>query len=121
MQYDHRWYGIGSSIGKSWEYRHDCNVITDNMWLQEWNNIGQSNTKTNLDISNSNLEIAKAAREDGQQMRSIALLTMIFLPATFVAVSAVGILHDGRWPNEGLTLKQVATESLFNVILPVEP
>lgn len=53
-------------------------------------------------------------------MRSIALLTMIFLPATFVAVSAVEILRGGSGPNEGLMLIRVTTESLFHVILPVE-
>lgn len=66
----------------------ECGMIIDGMVLAaqlEWNNIGQSDTQTNLEISGSNLEIAKATREDGQQMRSIALLTMIFLPATFVA------------------------------------
>lgn len=48
--------------------------------------IGRKDTKTNLTISKSNLEIAKATKRDGNRMRSIAVLTMIFLPATFVAV-----------------------------------
>ncbi|KAJ0108555.1 hypothetical protein J7T55_002159 [Diaporthe amygdali] len=66
----------------------ECGMIIEGMVLAaqlEWNNIGQSDTRTNQKISSSNLEIARATREDGQQMRSIAMLTMIFLPATFVA------------------------------------
>lgn len=34
----------------------------------------------------ANMEIALATKKDGSQMKSIAILTMIFLPATFVAV-----------------------------------
>ncbi|KAH8756365.1 hypothetical protein F5883DRAFT_468726 [Diaporthe sp. PMI_573] len=58
-----------------------CGTIVDGMILatqMEWNEIGRGDTLTNL-------EIAKATRNDGKQMRSIALLTMIFLPATSVA------------------------------------
>jgi hypothetical protein len=32
------------------------------------------------------MDIALETKRDGSQMKSIALLTMIFLPATFVAV-----------------------------------
>lgn len=56
--------------------------------MQEWNNIGQADARTNVDISRYNLGIAQATHSDSKQMRSIAMLTMIFLPATFVAVSA---------------------------------
>lgn len=46
---------------------------------------------------------------------------MIFLPATFVAVSALEVTHGGSGLNEGLVLTKVTTESLFHVILRVEP
>lgn len=55
--------------------------------IQEWNEIGRGDTLTNLDI-------AKATRNDGKQMRSIAMLTMIFLPATSVAVSSHILLQE---------------------------
>lgn len=58
--------------------------------MQEWNNIGQADARTNVDISRYNLGIAQATHSDSKQMRSIAMLTMIFLPATFVAVSSLG-------------------------------
>lgn len=58
---------------------------------QEWNNIGQADARTNVDISRYNLGIAQATHSDSKQMRSIAMLTMIFLPATFVAVCPLHI------------------------------
>lgn len=36
---------------------------------------------------------------DGKQMKSIALLTMVFLPATFIAVSCLLTLFDCVLPN----------------------
>lgn len=39
-----------------------------------------------------NLRLARSAYNDGKQMRSIAILTMIFLPATFVAVSELSMV-----------------------------
>lgn len=57
--------------------------------MKEWNNIGQADARTNVDISRYNLGIAQATHSDSKQMRSIAMLTMIFLPATFVAVSSL--------------------------------
>ncbi|KUI57290.1 hypothetical protein VP1G_04609 [Cytospora mali] len=51
----------------------------------EWNQIGQVDAQTNLRISKYNLDIATSTGHDSKQMRSIAVLTMIFLPATFVA------------------------------------
>lgn len=55
--------------------------------FQEWNNIGQSDAQTNLNIAKDNYQIAQSTGADSKQMKSIAVLTMIFLPATFVAVS----------------------------------
>ncbi|KAH6647020.1 hypothetical protein BKA67DRAFT_423982 [Truncatella angustata] len=41
--------------------------------------------RDNVQISNETINISNTAVRDGKQMKSIALLTMIFLPATFVA------------------------------------
>ncbi|KAI1150663.1 hypothetical protein F4825DRAFT_393166 [Nemania diffusa] len=43
------------------------------------------NIATQLAHARANIEIAASAKTDSNQMRSIALLTMVFLPATFVA------------------------------------
>ncbi|KAG6365255.1 hypothetical protein INS49_006864 [Diaporthe citri] len=78
-------------IGEFDEKIGDCVTVTDGMVLAtqlEWNNIGQADARTNVDISRYNLGIAQATHSDSKQMRSIAMLTMIFLPATFVAWTA---------------------------------
>ncbi|KAI1098003.1 hypothetical protein F4804DRAFT_346684 [Jackrogersella minutella] len=65
-----------------------CSTVIDGMSFatqMEWNHIARADTNTNLEISSSTMEISKATQRDGSQMRSIALLTMIFLPGTFVA------------------------------------
>jgi hypothetical protein len=48
--------------------------------------VGRQDYQTNMKISQSNLEIASTAKRDGSQMKSIAVMTMTFLPGTFVAV-----------------------------------
>lgn len=53
---------------------------------QELNRIGQEDARTNRDVATHNLEVASRARQDGYLMRTIAVLGMIFLPATFVSV-----------------------------------
>lgn len=42
---------------------------------------------SNQEISSTNLEVSRMAQRDGSLVKAIALLTMIFLPATFVSVS----------------------------------
>ncbi|KAK3985414.1 hypothetical protein QBC44DRAFT_404551 [Cladorrhinum sp. PSN332] len=39
----------------------------------------------NLQVANASRELAEAARRDGSSMKTIAVLTMAFLPATFLA------------------------------------
>ncbi|OTA87742.1 hypothetical protein M434DRAFT_15302 [Hypoxylon sp. CO27-5] len=66
----------------------ECSTCIDGMTFStqmEWNQIARADTGTNLKISKSTMEISRATQRDGSQMRSIALLTMIFLPGTFVA------------------------------------
>ncbi|KAK4185072.1 hypothetical protein QBC35DRAFT_504581 [Podospora australis] len=59
----------------------ECVMVLDGMALAaqlSWNQIGYQDTQANL-------KIASDTRRDSNQMRSIAFLTMIFLPATFLA------------------------------------
>ena len=44
-------------------------------------------TRQNIDIAESSRSTAQATRLDSQSMKTIAILTMVFLPGTFVAVS----------------------------------
>lgn len=46
-------------------------------------------TRQNIDIANSSRCTAEATRLDSQSMKTIAILTMVFLPGTFVAVSQI--------------------------------
>ncbi|KAK8034543.1 hypothetical protein PG993_009538 [Apiospora rasikravindrae] len=68
----------------------------------EWNYIARKDIKTNLGIAESTMqttnltvEISKAAQRDSSHMRSIAVLTMAFLPGTFVACdNQDGLFYD---------------------------
>ncbi|KAK6452079.1 hypothetical protein FP744_10008330 [Trichoderma asperellum] len=48
------------------------------------NNIGRKDARLNENISRSSLAVAETAQRDGSLMKSIAVLGMIYLPATFV-------------------------------------
>jgi hypothetical protein len=54
--------------------------------LQELNSIGRKDARVNQEISRVNLEVSQMTRLDGSLMKSIAMLGMVFLPATFVSV-----------------------------------
>ncbi|KAI0435618.1 hypothetical protein F4803DRAFT_544957 [Xylaria telfairii] len=65
-----------------------CATIIEGVGLAsqlEWNQIGREDTFTNMQIAHNGLKVAQHTRRDSELMKSIALLTMVFLPATFVA------------------------------------
>lgn len=74
---------------------NDCKMIGDNMSLTMqtvWNNFAREDNKTSLKLSRVNTDLARAStglsedmKRDSSQMRSIALLTMVFLPLSTVA------------------------------------
>lgn len=51
------------------------------------NSLSYRATENSLKISKDSREIAIVARQDSTDMRVIAIATLTFLPATFVAVS----------------------------------
>ncbi|KAI0505640.1 hypothetical protein F5B22DRAFT_516044 [Xylaria bambusicola] len=70
------------------EHIRKCANIIEGVGLAsqlEWNQIGRKDTFTNLQIAHNGLKVAQHTRRDSELMKSIALLTMVFLPATFVA------------------------------------
>ncbi|KAI0450538.1 hypothetical protein F5B21DRAFT_490430 [Xylaria acuta] len=70
------------------EHIRKCATIIDGVGLAsqlEWNQIGREDTFTNIQIAHNGLRVAQHTRRDSELMKSIALLTMVFLPATFVA------------------------------------
>ena len=50
-------------------------------------------SKASTNLARSNQEVAIATSRDSAVMRTIGAVTMIFLPATFTAVSKVSIQH----------------------------
>ncbi|KAI1136863.1 hypothetical protein F5Y05DRAFT_405000 [Hypoxylon sp. FL0543] len=75
---------LAQIINKYDEKVRDCSTVIDGMTFAT-QMIARAHTRTNLSISKSTMQISKATQRDGSQMRSIALLTMIFLSGTFVA------------------------------------
>ncbi|WQF84115.1 Putative corA, transmembrane region [Colletotrichum destructivum] len=66
----------------------DCNMMICNMSLAMqtvWNHIARQDSKTNTKISQANAAIAVQTKVESAQMRTIALLTMIYLPLSSVA------------------------------------
>ncbi|KAH6997410.1 hypothetical protein EDB80DRAFT_897078 [Ilyonectria destructans] len=88
------------------EYIRECTHIMDGLTLAtqlELSHIGRSDAKTNFEISKVNLEVAQLTRRDSSVMKSIAVLGMIFLPATFVtAFFSMGFFDwNGDEPRDG--------------------
>ncbi|KAG9959808.1 hypothetical protein KCU61_g7126, partial [Aureobasidium melanogenum] len=50
------------------------------------NTISQRDSKVNKEMSNFSSQIALATKEDGAAMKTIAVVTLTFLPATFVTI-----------------------------------
>ncbi|KAH7248614.1 uncharacterized protein BKA55DRAFT_690727 [Fusarium redolens] len=71
------------------EYIRQCTHIMDGLTLAtqlELNIIGRKDARVNQEISRVNLEVSQMTRLDGSLMKSIAMLGMVFLPATFVSI-----------------------------------
>ena len=58
--------------------------------------IAQREARTNRDIAQSNLRVAQTAASDSRTMKTIGLLGVLFLPATFTTVSTYGTLTAFR-------------------------
>lgn len=57
--------------------------------------------RVNGELAKSSKTIAEATMKDSSAMKSIAVLTMVFLPATAVAVSP-SFLHTDRFATQAL-------------------
>ena len=54
-----------------------------------FNLIAQEDTKVNISLAKDSREIAAASKQDSSAMKIIAMLTTLFLPGTFIAVSFI--------------------------------
>lgn len=57
------------------------------MIRQIYNHLAHKSNQINLSLAESSRRIAMEAQRDSAVMKSIAVLTMTFLPATYIAVS----------------------------------
>ncbi|KAJ4416336.1 hypothetical protein N0V85_002318 [Neurospora sp. IMI 360204] len=88
---------------------NDCHLVKDNMSLTMqtvWSFFSLQDNQTNLKLSRLNTKLAHAntglseeMKKDSSQMRSIALLTMVFLPMSTVA--AIFSSNFFSWDAEG--------------------
>jgi hypothetical protein len=60
-----------------------------NMLAKQDNELSQQLATQSLGLSESSREIAAASKRDSSAMKAIAVLTMVFLPGTYVSVRLV--------------------------------
>lgn len=53
--------------------------------------ISQQDNSINLSVAEDSKKIAAAAKRDSSAMKTVSMLTLIFLPGTFVAVRYLGL------------------------------
>lgn len=53
--------------------------------------ISQQDSRINISIAEDSKKIAAAAKRDSSAMKTVSMLTLVFLPGTFVAVR--GLVH----------------------------
>ncbi|KAI3538445.1 hypothetical protein CSPX01_09582 [Colletotrichum filicis] len=87
------------------EYIRECSHIMEGFTLAtqlEISQISRCDAQTNQEISQVNLEVAQMTRRDGSIMKSIALLGMVFLPASFAtAVFSMGFFDVPKEAEDG--------------------
>ncbi|KAH6999508.1 hypothetical protein EDB80DRAFT_687619 [Ilyonectria destructans] len=84
--------------------RPGCNGLKLNMNTKIWNHIARHDAAVNTKISIANTSIALDSKQDNAQMRSIALLTMIYLPVSAIAsVFSMGIFD---WSSKGTVVSK---------------
>lgn len=66
-------------------FRSYC-AIKLTMMLQLYSLISQRDSKVNISVAEDSKRIAAAAKRDSLAMKTISMLTLVFLPGTFVAV-----------------------------------
>ena len=79
---------------------------------QVYNLVAQRDNKDNLKMAKISTDIAAVTKDDSFAMRTIAVMSITFLPGTFVAVS-VDIEHPPK-KNTDLTRQSFFSMSMFN-------
>ncbi|KAF6824563.1 hypothetical protein CPLU01_10761 [Colletotrichum plurivorum] len=79
----------------------ECNMVISNTSLAMqtvWNHIARQDSAVNPEISKGNIVIARDTRHESAQMRTIAILTMIYLP--LLSVAAIFSMDMFNWEAE---------------------
>ncbi|MCJ1260167.1 hypothetical protein MMC22_000026 [Lobaria immixta] len=72
-------------------------AMTLTMMLQLYSMISQRDSKVNISVAEDSKRIAAAAKRDSLAMKTVSMLTLVFLPGTFVAaIFSAGIFHFER-------------------------
>ncbi|WYZ38038.1 hypothetical protein EsH8_II_001544 [Colletotrichum jinshuiense] len=89
----------------------DCNMMICNTSLAMqtvWNHIARQDSKTNTKISHANAAIAVQTKHESTQMRTIALLTMAYLPLSSVAaIFSMDMFNWGAVEGESIVSKHI--------------
>lgn len=65
--------------------------------MQVYSLIAQKDSRINLGAARDQQRIAEATQRDSQQVKIITVITLVFLPATLLAVRLVDL--DGAFPS----------------------
>lgn len=90
----------------------DLRLRTDS--AQGFNVVVQADSKATMKIAAETMSISRAAKRDSASMKTIAVVTLAFLPATFVSVSSsISTLQTTLQANS--SLKTVFSMSFFEL------
>ncbi|KAK4160818.1 hypothetical protein QBC43DRAFT_324689 [Cladorrhinum sp. PSN259] len=99
----------------------ECKMMAENLSLAMqtgFNQIARQDSVTNTSISQANTTIALETKRESAQMRSIALLTMVYLPISCVASIFSTSLFDWN-PNHGEPIVSEKLWILFALAIPL--
>lgn len=97
----------------------ECNMIVGNTTLAMqtvWNQIARTDSDLNTRIAQANTTIALETKRESTQMRSIALLTMVYLPFSSVAaIFSMDLFDWGAQDGESVVSKYIWVFAVFAV------
>ena len=104
-----------NTIQKRWVGNYNTRTqIRINLYF---NLASQGDNRTNIEIANTSKEIAKATLRDSSSMITIATMTMLFLPGTFVsAILSMAFFNNGTDTSGQPTLTVLPQWWIFPVI-----
>ncbi|KAH9908537.1 hypothetical protein F4778DRAFT_350718 [Xylariomycetidae sp. FL2044] len=89
----------------------ECDMIQSNTSLAMqtvWNDIAKRDSNLNTKIARANTNLAMETKREGTQMRSIALLTMIYLPISSVAaIFSMDLFNWGAGAGESVVSQYI--------------